>query len=60
LELPSSFPPGYSERLLREAHDDLDELAGGGRLLTSTCRARGEREQAEQADEETPQQGGSW
>ena len=50
-------PARRPERLLREADDDLDELAaGGGRL-----RARGsgrERDEAEQAEQETPAHGG--
>ena len=57
LELPSGFPAGYSERLLRKTDDDLHELAGR-RLLARTRGAGRECEQAEQADDETPQQGG--
>jgi hypothetical protein len=51
LELPSGLPVGCSERLLRKADDDLDELPGRG-LLARASGAGSNGEQAEQADDD--------
>jgi hypothetical protein len=59
LKLPARGPARRSERLLREADDDLDELFGGNASL-SAGGSDGERQDGEHGDEKTPAHRRSW